>query len=80
MANYAPWPKFRCHKVVTAQKITKINAAFGEFVLLNGEVYCANGRMLEQAKPGWYLVAYDDGYVSCSPPEAFEAGYTLIEG
>jgi len=28
---------------------------------------------------GWYYVVYEDGYVSFSPPDAFEGGYTLIE-
>jgi hypothetical protein len=31
-----------------------------------------------QPKPGGYLVQYADGYVSWSPAEAFEEGYTRI--
>lgn len=27
---------------------------------------------------GWYMVVYPDGYVSFSPAEAFEEGYTRI--
>lgn len=30
-------------------------------------------------KPGWYLVQYDNGYVSFSPAKQFEEGYTLAE-
>ena len=29
-------------------------------------------------QPGGYHVVYDDGYLSWSPAEAFEGGYTLI--
>jgi hypothetical protein len=28
---------------------------------------------------GWYLVRYEDGYTSFSPPETFEAGYARID-
>ena len=31
-------------------------------------------------KSGGYHVVYQDGYTSWSPAEAFEGGYTLIEG
>ena len=33
-----------------------------------------------QPKVGGYYVVYDDGYESWSPADAFESGYTLIEG
>lgn len=32
-----------------------------------------------QPKVGWYLVQYEDGYTSFSPPETFEAGYARID-
>jgi hypothetical protein len=28
---------------------------------------------------GMYMVVYEDGYISFSPAEAFEAGYTLMK-
>lgn len=43
----------------------------------------ANDRVNLRGKPtpkaGWYLVFYEDGYTSFSPPSAFKTGYTLFE-
>lgn len=31
-------------------------------------------------EPGGYFVLYEDNYQSFSPAEAFESGYTLVQG
>lgn len=95
-------PQWRCHKVVGAFKITRIEAvpAAGEVRVsryrLAGEYFSGqfvevgltffrarssdNRRELEVPHDyvGGYLVQYEDGYLSWSPAEAFEKGYTPI--
>jgi hypothetical protein len=84
--------RFACHKVVSAGRIVEIRetVAFGcvpEISYLVIEL--ADGR-LEAVKPDAklfarskpvlldYYVVYEDGYVSISPAQAFEEGYTRI--
>lgn len=81
-------PKYRCHKEVWALKIASIIAAgtatparivpadkgYGEIQL--------SDEYMDKHKPeaGGYYVVYADGYKSYSPADAFEGGYTLIDG
>lgn len=78
-------PKFKCHKIVGAARISSI---LGNEVRLVGQgepvelppdvterIRKASERLLE---PG-YLVEYEDGYISLSPREAFENGYTYLD-
>jgi len=82
----AEMPRYRCHKIVYALKLTgdfKItpegdaiaDVADGGYapILLKKDV---TKRYFPQ--PGDYFVVYEDGYQSISPQKAFEDGYTRI--
>ena len=80
-----PLPRYLCHKIVSAMKISSINV-FDDGVFL----YCSepsvgpvrvDQRYIDQHKPmvGGYYVRYEDGYESWSPASAFESGYRRIE-
>lgn len=78
-------PKYRCHKKVWALQIKSIAEITDGLMLSFEEPHFAprqfntdelKGRPTPQ--PGWYFVQYEDGYISFSPPEVFEEGYTLI--
>lgn len=84
-------PQYKCHKVVRAAKIEKIVVPpAGDSDVANLTLASLDPEMkfevevpvlwIEHFKPssGGYLVQYEDGYVSFSPPEAFESGYTLL--
>lgn len=79
-------PRWQCHKVVRAAKITHAEA------MLSGALYRLTldgvGVPIEvdtkwmverRAEAGGYLVVYEDGYMSFSPAKAFEEGYTRLE-
>lgn len=81
-------PLYRCHKKVRALKIAAAER------LANGQVRCdfatedfppatldrdTASRFKFTDDDTGYLVIYDDGYVSWSPSQAFEAGYKRIE-
>jgi hypothetical protein len=84
-----PMPSWKCHKVVQAAKILRLDAG------LHGNVEClldagADHDAHEITLPSWwvgkhgpqvggYLVQYEDGYASYSPAAAFEAGYAPIK-
>lgn len=85
-------PQWKCHKIVRAAQIKKIEAARMGAQLLTIEApnpptplslceYLAKQEMLVRYVPviGDYLVVYEDGYVSFSPAKAFEEGYTRME-
>lgn len=80
-------PQWRCHKVVSAGKIS---------LMARDE---PNGKLMVHAEPsnmpfavpldflyrhnptiGGYFVVYEDGYISYSPAAPFEAGYHPLEG
>lgn len=85
-------PKYKCHKVVRAFKITQIDfnlsgdaVIFGEHdgvefleVPKYEEKYKGSKSNLDQSDKG-YFVLYEDGYISWSPTKAFEDGYSKIE-
>lgn len=88
MNNY---PKYKCHKVVSAFKILRV--CYGITPKNEGDKPIWNiwpvdhdldpvevdAIWMEQnrVEPGGYLVIYADGYTSYSPAKAFEDGYTL---
>jgi hypothetical protein len=79
-------PKWQCHKVVEAVQIYAI-ALFEHkagYKLSTLEAYDIAVSIEYYAKHhpqvGGYYVKYEDGYESYSPKEAFEQGYTRIEG
>lgn len=83
-------PRYVCHKIVHALKLEGFNAkmAAGMPVLLIPadkrfapievtQEWAREKKIAETDDPGYY-VAYEDGYTSWSPTEAFEKGYTLL--
>ena len=84
-------PKYKCHKIVHAAKITEIEShesngegsctmIFGEVkgIMVMSQFLTDAWRNNHQPYVGGYYVVYEDGYTSFSPAEAFEAGYTKI--
>ena len=84
-----PLPQYRCHKVVGALKIKKMERAGDRFNLHwlvhfedeSRAPLAMTDNWVNQHKvvEGGYLVQYSDEYVSFSPAKAFEEGYTRIE-
>ena len=86
-------PRWQCHKIVHAFKITKIvldgegenRESDGSARLYHDEGYFmpvkVDREYMNKHKPqvGGYYVAYEDGYKSWSPAKAFEDGYTRIK-
>ena len=81
-------PEYQSHKRVRAAKILDMhmntNDHLSYWVLeLDGvkKLVDVSSFQISKHNPqiGWYYVVYEDGYVSFSPPDAFEGGYTLIE-
>ena len=85
--------KFKCHKVVSAARISDISfmvmdhRGCGLSVTIQHPEfddmtlpYVIPDEMMARYIPqvGDYLVLYEDDYVSVSPKEAFESGYRLI--
>jgi len=90
MDNGIELPRYNCHKQVWALKIKKLyNPAISEedddgsiMMIPEDDRYAGflvPKELMDKHKPevGWYYVVYKDGYVSFSPPEAFEEGYSL---
>lgn len=76
---------YQCHKQVEAGKIVKIiNPQSGPFAAVitdtDGSEVKVEQLFLDQHKPeiGGYLVRYPNGYLSYSPAEPFESGYSEI--
>jgi len=85
----ATLPRYRCHKEVRAGKIGAIHhttkGATLDLVMPEGlpqqivpvEV-TTDWVKRHEPKTGGYFVAYDGGYTSYSPAQAFESGYALL--
>lgn len=80
-------PRYRCHKIVRAAKITGIAVEidesgarlhFGEIGGFKDVDVVWLGKHGTTDMVGGYYVVYDDGYTSFSPGKAFEEGYTII--
>ena len=93
-ANQPGYPKYKSHKEVRAFKIGKVDfdADVGGNRETDGSViitpentvyppFKVDGEFDRRhaPQPGGYIVFYEDGYVSYSPADAFEGGYTLGE-
>lgn len=80
-------PRYECHKVVWALKIASFNIGIDSGTITPAEdgfepfevgaVWINERYKPDQGDLGYYVV-YEDGFVSWSPTEAFEKGYTLI--
>jgi len=85
-------PRYRCHKVVRAVKILSMGLEGEDShpVVIpahpnddgDSEPIPVSHEWVEKHDPkvGGYLVVYEDGYMSFSPAEAFEAGYVPVDG
>lgn len=82
-------PRYKCHKIVNACKISYIvpgrNDADGPgarliAVLPYLDAINVSDEFIAKHNPmeGGYYVVYEDGYQSYSPAKAFEEGYTLM--
>jgi hypothetical protein len=76
-------PRYKCHKEVSAAKITGMAGGNGGVYLnfgeINSEVFVSNDWIDRfKAEVGGYFVVYNNGYQSFSPAKAFEEGYTKI--
>lgn len=86
--------EYKCHKTVKAAKIESIISNRKDFGRVphpdrewriefteqgDGECFVSQ-EWMEKHKPkcGGYVVVYEDGYMSFSPAQAFESGYTLV--
>lgn len=87
----AEMPRYKCHKVVWALKISAVKDTArpgeetdGSMVLVPEDSRYAPLRVergyvrKHDPKAGGYYVVYKDGYKSFSPAEAFEDGYTRV--
>lgn len=76
-------PRWKCHKVVRAMKISGVDRSLLRLYLDGGRqtigVTQTWWEKNNPAAPGYYVV-YNDGYASWSPAGAFEDGYTLLDG
>lgn len=81
-------PQYKSHKIVHALKIRNIDVDLnsGAAVITPEEdgygPFGVDAEYMGKHKPriGGYYVVYEDGYKSWSPADAFEKGYTKIDG
>lgn len=79
-------PRYQCHKRVSALVIRAIiENPRGYELHFEDERFAPHQVSREWCgkhgpRAGGYFVVYDDGYQSFSPADAFEAGYSLIDG
>ena len=77
---------YKCHKIVKAARILEVyenTLVFGEGeeFLLSDSQKAKFSKMAEEAGldiEDGYVVGYEDGYVSWSPVDVFEKGYTEL--
>lgn len=84
-------PEWQCHKIVKAGKIIAIKDNADDSAMLGVaaataeqpdvppiSVLMGDAWMVKHnPSVGGYFVVYEDGYLSYSPADAFESGYTL---
>lgn len=81
-------PRYKSHKIVHALKIHNIDVDLdsGAAVITPEDAgygpFGVSAEYMGKHKPriGGYYVVYDDGYQSWSPCDAFEKGYTKVDG
>lgn len=78
-------PEYKCHKVVRAFKIARIDLSPQTCYLIAADPSIVPVAMLRDVLDtknpsiGDYFVLYKDGYTSISPSKVFEDGYDLIK-
>lgn len=80
-------PRYRSHKIVHALQIESVKrlpdgSALLAWVNQDYAPFPVSAAFVHKhgPQPGGYYIIYADGYQSFSPAEAFESGYTLLEG
>lgn len=73
--------KFKSHKIVEAELLDHFDGdtvvlVSGERIDLTPKDHTRIGAMIKEG--GGYLVRYSDGYLSWSPKQAFDEGYTKV--
>jgi len=78
-------PRYRCHKEVWALKIERIDFSTETGATLYPEDKAYRPLLVDlewcrkhNPQAGGYWVQYKDNYISYSPADAFEEGYSLI--
>jgi hypothetical protein len=77
--------QYRSHKIVSAGKIVSAERLDNTVIVTTEDgdkIEVGPNRVhdMEDAEiVGGYVVVYTDGYISWSPADAFEGGYTLVE-
>ena len=73
-------PRYRCHKEVWALKLVQVQGQVLTPVDADYPPFEVPQAYLDkhQPVPGGYFVQYRDGYISFSPAQAFEEGYTRL--
>lgn len=77
----ASLPRYRSHKIVQAARILEVLSLPLRFRLdldLGAWFQPKALASTVMPEPGWWLVLYEDGYISFSPAKAFEEGYALL--
>lgn len=77
-------PQYQCHKIVKGSRIVEmeLRSNGGALVVLADleDPVMLMADFVHRFKPtvGAYIVVYEDGYVSISPTDAFDSGYTRL--
>lgn len=91
-SGFIEMPQYRSHKKVWALKISKVEDCGTDTTTDENPVVLVHfvdskfppTKFNLRGKPtpefGWYMVMYEDGYISFSPADVFEQGHTLITG
>jgi hypothetical protein len=75
----AQLPQYKCHKVVGALKIAKLEGNVLTPADPGYAPFIVDKEFLRRnPEAGGYYVVYADGYKSFSPAKAFEEGYTRV--
>lgn len=85
---FTPYPRYKCHKEVSALKIASVirhgsspGASLSFEESTHSDISVSDAFLAKHCpEAGGYYVIYPDGYASFSPADAFESGYSLIEG
>jgi hypothetical protein len=75
-------PLYLSVKPVRAAKIEDLRhdpSSHEWLIRTNGARIVARAQNRPRPEIGWYVVFYPDGYVSFSPPEAFEQRYLRVD-
>jgi hypothetical protein len=73
-------PRYTCHKTVHALQIKQVDddgTLHFELSEFAPKPVGPDWLVRHKPQPGGYFVVYADGYMSFSPKEAFESGYSL---